>query len=257
MLGFQPLIWMVMKVLIVERSAVPFLLPLPPSGFNAKPDWAKVDLEWFENKEFDLLGYNLYRSDVEGNLGIKLNQQIYLDTTYTDMNAENGTYYYYTVKAVDSLLNESQNNATLRSRVISLDQGVLIVDETIDGDGSPMKPTDQEVDDFYDYLVSNFNTDKYDLIEEEEIGLADLGAYSTVIWHGNDNTDMSSAFNFKQSIIEYLNVGGNFLYTGYRPSKAFENVIGLNGTFGAGEFIYDYLKIEETQGTIFSLFNGS
>jgi hypothetical protein len=242
---------------IVERSAVPFLLPLPPSAFKAKPDWAKVDLEWFENNEYDLLGYNLYRSETEGNLGIKLNQQIYLDTTYTDMNAENGTYYYYTVKAVDSLLNESEDNITLRSRVISLDQGVLIVDETIDGDGSPMQPTDQEVDDFYDYLVSNFTTDKYDLIEEEEIGLADLGAYSTVIWHGNDNTDMSSPFYYKQSIIEYLNVGGNFLYTGYRPSKAFENVIGLNGTYGPGEFIYDYLKIEETQGTIFSLFNGS
>jgi hypothetical protein len=160
------------------------------------------------------------------------------------------------VKAVDSLLNESENNITLRSRVISLDQGILIVDETADGDGSPMKPTDAQVDEFYANLLSNFKSDEYDLIEEQQIGLADLGAYSTVVWHGNDISDMSAPFEFKESIIEYLNTGGNFLYTGYRPSKAFENVVGLNGTFEAGDFIFDYLKIEESKGNIFALFKG-
>jgi hypothetical protein len=242
---------------IIERSAVPFVLPLPPSGFKTNPDWAKVDLEWFENKEFDLLGYNLYRSDVEGDLGEKLNQQIYTDTTYTDMSAANGIYYYYTVKAVDSLLNESDNNVTLRSRVVSLDQGVLIVDETADGDGSLMSPTDQQVDDFYAALLSNFKNAEYDLFEEQQIGLADLGAYSTVVWHGNDIADMSAPFDFRQSIKDYLEFGGNFLYTGYRPSKAFKNVIGLNGTFEAGDFIFDYLKIEESKGSIFALFKGA
>ncbi|MBT8381660.1 MAG: M20/M25/M40 family metallo-hydrolase [Ignavibacteriaceae bacterium] len=242
---------------IIERSAIPYLLPLPPSGFTTLPDWGKVDLEWFENKEYDLLGYNLYRSEVEGLLGEKLNSQIFTDTTYSDLNPENGTYYYYTVKAVDSLLNESENNVTLRSRVISLDQGILIVDETADGDGSPMNPTDEQVDEFYANLLSNFKSDEYDLIEEQQIGLADLGAYSTVIWHGNDMTDMSAPFDFKESIIQYLNTSGNFLYTGYRPSKAFENVIGLNGTFEAGDFVFDYLKIEESKGNIFALFKGA
>jgi hypothetical protein len=242
---------------IIERSAVPLLLPLPPSGFSARPDLLKVELEWFANKEYDLLGYNLYRSEIQSELGDKLNQQIYTDTTYTDMNATNGIYYYYTAKAVDSLLNESENNVTLRSRVVSLDQGILIVDETEDGDGSPMNPTDAQVDNFYAYLLSNFQNDEYDLIEEQQIGLGDLGAYSTIVWHGNDVIDMSAPFVSKQEIEEYLNFGGNFLYTGYRPSKAFENVIGLSGTFDSGDFIYDYLKIEETKGNIFSLFNGA
>ncbi len=59
----------------------------------------------------------------------------------------------------------------------------------------------------------------------------------------------------KMKLIKYLNFGGNFLYTGYRPSKAFEKVVGLNGTFNSGDFIFDYLKIQETKGTIFALFN--
>ncbi len=243
--------------IIVERNATPLVLPLPPSGFTAIPIWHQVELNWNANLEFDLMGYNIYRSEIEGVLGDKQNSSIYTDTIYVDINATNGVYYYYTVKAVDNQLNESENNTTLRSRVVSLDQGILIVDETADGDGSPMKPTDEQVDDFYNELFSNFTSEDYDLIEEGSIGLADIGAYSSVIWHGNDEIDLSGPFNSKQSIKEYLDFGGNLFYTGYRPSKAFEQVVGLQGSFGTGDFIYDYLKIDESLSTIFALFNGS
>lgn len=242
--------------IIVERNLTPLLLPLPPSGFTALPQWHKIELNWNLNQELDLLGYNIYRSEIKGELGDLQNISVYTDTIYVDSDAANGVYYYYTVKAVDDQLNESENNTILRSRVVSLDQGVLIVDETTDGDGSPMNPTDEQVDDFYYDLFSNFNIQEYDLIEEESIGLADIGAYSSVIWHGNDTEDMNAPFDFKQSIKEYLDFGGNFLYTGYRPSYAFERA-GLQGLFGPGDFIYDYLKINESLSTIFALFIGA
>jgi hypothetical protein len=241
--------------LIVERSGVPFAFPLAPEGFTANPQWHQVECFWLNNGENDLLGYNLYRSDIEGQLGTKLNQNILQDTTYVDASAGNGIYYYYTVSALDSSLNESLNNTTLRSRVVSLDQGILIVDETADGDGSIMNPTDAEVDNFYDELLVHFNKQQYDMIEESQINLADLGAFSTVLWHGNDFTDMDAPYDSKVELIKYLNFGGNFLYIGYRPSKAFENVGGQNGTYSSGDFIFDYLKIKETKGTIFALFN--
>ncbi len=243
--------------IIVERNAIPLVLPLPPTGFTALPQWHKVQLNWNANLEFDLMGYDIYRSEIEGALGDKQNSSISTDTIYVDLNATNGVYYYYTIKAVDNQLNESENSTTLRSKVVSLDQGVLIVDETKDGDGSQMNPTDEQVDDFYNELFSNFTSEEYDLIEEGSIGLADLGAYSSIIWHGNDAEDMSAPFNSKQSIKEYLDFGGNLLYTGYRPSKAFEQVIGLQGSFGAGDFIYDYLKIDEALSKIFALCNGA
>jgi len=68
---------------------------------------------------------------------------------------------------------------------------------------------------------------------------------------------MNAPFDYKQSIKEYLDFGGNFFYTGYRPSKAFEQALGLQGSFGPGDFIYDYLKIDETLSTIFALFNSA
>jgi hypothetical protein len=242
--------------LIVERSATPLEFPANPRDFTATPLWHQVRLNWLKNNEYDLLGYNIYRSDIEGEPGDKLNQSIYLDTVYVDNSASNGVYYYYTVKAVDNLLNESINNTTLRSRVVSMDQGILVVDETSDGDGSPMNPTDAEVDQFYNDILEHFNTDQYDIIEEgNKIGLADLGAYSSVIWHGNDMSNLSVPYEYREEIKKYLDFGGKFLYTGYKPSKAFENVSSLNGTFSSGDFIFDYFKIQETKSTIFALFN--
>jgi hypothetical protein len=241
--------------LIVERSATPFELPFAPKGFTANPMWHQVDLSWQKSMEYDLLGYNIYRSIVQGELGERVNQAVYQDTLYVDNDASNGIYYYYTVKAVDSLLNESLDNTTLRSRVVSLDQGILIVDETTDGNGTLLNPTDQQVDDFYEDILNHFNTQQYDMIQENEIGLADLGAFSTVIWHGNDISDMTAPFDYKEEIGKYLDFGGNFLYTGYRPSKAFEKYVALSGSFSSGDFIYDYLKIEQFQSSIFSLFN--
>jgi hypothetical protein len=128
--------------LVVEKSSAPFSIPFAPQGFTTTPLWHQVKLFWFKNKEYDILGFDVYRSVSEGQLGNKLNQNILADTSYVDASAGNGIYYYYTVKAVDSLLNESINNTTLRSREVSLDQGILIVDETADGDGSLMNPTD-------------------------------------------------------------------------------------------------------------------
>ena len=243
--------------LIVERSAQPFEFPFAPQDFTASPLWHQVKFSWLKNKEYDLFGYNIYRSVTEGQLGNKLNQNILPDTSYIDASAGNGIYYYYTVKAVDSLLNESLNNTILRSRAVSLDQGILIVDETADGDGSLMNPTDEQVDEFYAEILAEFTVTEYDLFEIGAIDLADLGAYSTIIWHGNDYQDFNAPFNYKQSIKEYLDYGGNFLYTGYRPAKAFENMSGSPAVFGNGHFIYDYLKIDSTYFKITSLYIGA
>jgi len=242
---------------IVERNCVPRSIPLAPSDFTAIPRWFEVDLLWNKNLEYDLLGYELYRSNVEGELGDKLNSQFLTDTMFVDNSALNGVYYYYTVIAVDSLLNESINNTTLRSRVISLDQGILVVDETADGDGSTMNPIDEQVDDFYDELLSHYKRDEYDLIEAGNIGIADIGAFSTILWHGNDFQDMQAPFDFKEQIMQYLNFGGNFFYTGYRPGKAFEKASGNPVTFEPGDFIYDYLKIDEAAYRVTVLFVGA
>ncbi len=55
-----------------------------------------------------------------------------------------------------------------------------------------------------------------------EIRLADIGAYSTIIWHGNDYFNLDISQIRIDLLKEYLEYEGNLLYTGYVPSKAFE-----------------------------------
>ena len=54
-----------------------------------------------------------------------------------------------------------------------------------------------------------------------------------------------------------MDLGGNFLFTVYRPSKAFEQIFGYQGSYGPGDFIYDYLKIDQSLGSLDALFNGA
>lgn len=240
---------------IVERTGTPLSIPLQPN-FTAEPQWHKVQLNWNRNKEFDLLGYNIYRSTNPDNNFQKLNPSVLLDTVYFDNNAQNGIYYWYRVKAVDSSMNES-TSLTIKSRVVSLDKGILVVDETAEGEGLLANFTDAQVDDYYDYITSSFSHQTYDVVSQGGIGLADLGAFSTIIWFADDSYDLAAPFAAKTSIKKYLDYGGKLFYAGYLPSKAFEGNTNSVATFNPGTFVYDYLKIYQTETRFTSRFSGA
>ena len=242
---------------LTERNMIPNSIPLTPGDFIVNPKPLFVELKWNSNSELDLAGYNIYRAeDIAGNY-TKLNSSAYNDTLYSDNSASAGQYYYYFVKAVDIQQNESISTDTLKSRIISLDKGILLVDETSDGDGTLLNPTDQQVDDYYNMLLTDFIKTDYDILSEGEVTLADLGAYSTVIWQGNDPTDFSGAISSQQAIKDYLNYGGNFLYDGYRPSRALQNNAFTNAKYNPGMFIYDYFKIDSSSSVFNSRFVGA
>lgn len=242
---------------LTERNMIPNSIPLVPDGLTVNPAPLEINLRWNRNMELDLAGYNIYRAESINGSFLKLNGNAYIDTFYTDNSVSAGKYYYYFIKAVDYLLNESPGSDTLRSQLISLDRGILLVDETNDGDGSILNPTDLQVDEFYQQLLGSFIVTDYDIISEGEITLADLGAFSTVIWQADDNISFNSAYNAKSAIKEYLDYGGNFIYTGYRPSKALHNNTSAAAKYSEGMFIYDYLKIDSSLNIINSRFIGA
>nr|NIV13986.1 T9SS type A sorting domain-containing protein [Fodinibius sp.] len=210
-----------------------------------EPDWNEVGIHWSPNQEIDLAGYNIYRADSSGGSPVQLNASLVQDTFWVDNSTANGVYYYYTVRAVDNDQNQSQISEEVRSRAISMDQGILIVDKTADGNGTPMNPTDQEVDDFFNALLSHYPVSEYDVNAEGGIKLADLGAFSSVVWHTNALSDLTLALEARESIGEYLDFGGNLLITSYQPTKVFFNNINYPASFSPGDFIYDYLKIAQ------------
>ncbi|UCD08650.1 MAG: hypothetical protein JSU79_09855 [Dehalococcoidales bacterium] len=91
-----------------EDSAMPTdLPPATPTGLAATPGDGQVSLDWNDNGEGDLDGYNIYRSLTSGDNYTQINGLPVTTSNYTDTGLTNDTTYYYVVTAVDVGSNES------------------------------------------------------------------------------------------------------------------------------------------------------
>jgi hypothetical protein len=81
--------------------------PAAPTGLAATAGDATVSLDWNDNGEGDLDGYNVYRSTTSGSGYSQLNGSLVGSSDYIDNSVSNGTTYYYVVTAVDTSTNES------------------------------------------------------------------------------------------------------------------------------------------------------
>jgi fibronectin type 3 domain-containing protein len=230
--------------LITVKQGSTYFLPQTPTNLADYPQVTSIDLIWDSNQELDIAGYNVYRSTIQGQLGTLLNSTLIPHNMYHDWAVEDGIYYYYTVEAVDDTGNSSGPSAQLYSRCISLNQGVMIIDGTANGSGSTyMQPSDTQVDDYYNNLLSQFQKTQYDLSENANLKLADFGAYSTIIWHCNSITGIEQAYSLRAQIELYLDYGGNLLISTYNPTLAWDMNTTYPQTFEAGDFLYDIFKI--------------
>jgi hypothetical protein len=231
---------------LTERSMTPYSIPLAPENLIAVPKWHAVDLSWGKNIELDFAGYNLYRSiDSTGNYN-KINTQLLTDTLFSDATVSSGIKYYYYVKAQDADNNESEKSNLVASRAVTLDRGILLVDATADGNGSLLNPTDLEVDEFYNSILSGFIKSDYDINSEGEISVMELAPYSTVIWQKDDNQNTIYSSQVIKVIKDYLDYGGKLLFVGHRPARVFGGLTSGGGSYGAGSFLFDYLKIDSS-----------
>lgn len=85
--------------------------PAAPTGLSAIAGDGTVSLDWNDNTEPDLDGYNVYRSTTSGSGYSQINGSLLSSSNYTDNSVTNGTTYYYVVTAVDIDLNESVYSA--------------------------------------------------------------------------------------------------------------------------------------------------
>lgn len=235
--GYSPL---GLDGLVKELSCTPTRVPAMPEHITDIPKSEYIKLTWGKNRELDVIGYNIYRS--EDSSGSVQKIAAVRDTFYVDQNTES-IYYYYQVRAADSTGLESIS-ASIRSRVTGLNAGILLVNET-SGESGPLSPTDAETDSFFTEILRNYKTSTYDLSKEKLIKLADIGAYSTIIWCSNSVNTNSALNKIQEDLKAYLDLGGNFIFNGYLPVESFYGGKPAERRFQPGEFIYDYLKIAE------------
>jgi hypothetical protein len=225
----------------LEESATPGLVPQPPDSMLAMPFRFGMRLSWLANRELDLEGYNLYRRFGSGTY-LKINASIITDTSYRDSSLLSDTTYHYVATAVDTAGNESEQSSEVHGKPITLDHGILLVDETRNGTGQPGNPSDEQVDDFYHAMLHGFTFSDWDVTELGAPEPGDVGPYSTIVWHGDDYSQQQ----LRPSLVglaNYLEHGGKLWLVGWKP------VLALVGTgqypfwFTAGQFPYDYLHV--------------
>jgi len=103
--------------------------PLAPTGLLATSGDATVSLDWDDNYESDVNGYNVYRSTTSGSSYSKLNSLFLSSSNYTDNSVTNGTTYYYVVTAVDISSNESNYSSEVSATPSEI-SSIIIQEET-------------------------------------------------------------------------------------------------------------------------------
>ncbi len=100
-----------MILLRMPSTGVDTIAPASPTGLTASPvTGGIVTLDWNDNTEGDLAGYNVYRSTTSGSGFIKQNNLPVTGSNYTDYHAVTSQTYYYVVRAADTFWNESGNS---------------------------------------------------------------------------------------------------------------------------------------------------
>lgn len=231
---------------LIYGAGVPYSVPLTPYNLTDQPMPDRVRLTWEPNSEMDLAGYNIYRSNSPDVPGSIINGPLLTVTTYDDLDVVGSQlYYYYRIIARDTQYNISPYSEPVRSRPISLDQGVLIVDETKNLSGAnPFQPTDEQVDDYYDLLMNGFETHHFDTeYGADLLRLADIGIYSSILWHGNDFSDMDYPYTVRDALQQYLQNGGNIMLSLYQPTLAFDLNSGYPATFPPSNYLNSVVGI--------------
>lgn len=123
---------------------------------------------------------------------------------------------------------------------------ILIIDETVESKFPfGLSYQDADVDSFYTRIFGT--RDSWDYEKNGMPPKKVLGEYKLLVWHADNyftyERDVHRLPQHINDIIDYLNVGGDFIMGGWRILKSFAHAEPFPKTFREGDFIYDYLHI--------------
>ncbi len=236
-----------------EVSLAPRVAPRAPSELIADPYGTyKIKLDWAANREADFDHYRIFRSEQSGS-GYQLLADEWSDTTFVDSTVQGDVeYYYYTLTAVDTTGNESQMSSEARGFAVTLDQGLLVVDETYIDIGNNMVNGDS-INAFYERALQEYTRAYVDhscpsCPPYPQLRLPELGRYSVVIVHSEDfrgNRSLGADTDSTYSVLKkYLDYGGKVIIEGRRNLSQGDDGDWSIRHFSAGDIRYDRLHVE-------------
>ena len=238
-----------------EVYARPSVVPSVPTGLKSVSYPDSITLSWLGSPQLDIVRYRIYRSTSRYEIFALYDSVDNSVTQYTDVNSAPRTLFYYDIRAVDNEGNQSSPSLIVKGQLVTHDAGILVVDATRDGTGSALNPTDESVDAYYLSLLSHAASPLsfYDVADSIALGIsmsdADMARYSTIIWH-SDLRNGKPIYNDSTAIKQYLDKGGNMIFSGWKLSSSLKLGGGISVTnFSANSFVPNYLKIDSIQTT--------
>ena len=126
----------------IDLPAFDGVAPAVPTGLVATGDDMFVSLDWGDNADPDLAGYNVLRSTVSSGPYLKINGGPLLTSDFVDTGLSNGVAYYYVVTAVDAGGNESGVSAEAGATPQPAGGTIMhveVIDLTVDDQGGGNK----------------------------------------------------------------------------------------------------------------------
>ncbi|MCF7919650.1 MAG: M20/M25/M40 family metallo-hydrolase [Candidatus Cloacimonetes bacterium] len=206
---------------ITETVIMPQSLPRPPQNFCAAPATEDIILTWTPNQELDLAGYNIFRrAETETEFSM-INISLVSDTVYMDHNILPLVYYHYYTQAIDLDGNSGDASSEVISRMATLDQGILLVDLTLDLGAGFGNPDPAEWQQFYQSALTGFAPDIYDLEIAGILPDYELVTYSTIILVQDRSTTLPGMPELLPALEKYQELGGNIVLSGFRVINDF------------------------------------
>jgi hypothetical protein len=180
----------------------------------------EVLLTW-DDSWIEIDGIDIYRSTSLQDDFEKINVEPVSDNFFLDSGLQNDEIYYYKIRAVRNAEYFSKFSEIKQASPMefSLDSGILVIDESKDGNGAPGNPDDITVDEFYaESLGADFTS--YDYAAEGKPELELLSQYSAILWHDDDLSEKNIEANVNE-LGCYLLAGGKLLLSGWKTANYF------------------------------------
>lgn len=134
-----------------EVVVISTLYPDPPAMIVVADIEDSVKLSWIINTHSNIIGYNIYRSEIQGQSYSQINTDLIQDTTYLDLDIQNGLIYYYVITSVNDLRLESPY-----SQEVSAMPGIKEIFEAENADFGGGSSHDSNHDGFFGTGFINF-----------------------------------------------------------------------------------------------------
>jgi hypothetical protein len=128
-------------------------------------------------------------------------------------------------------------------RPLTLDQGILVVDETQNWTSGNL-PRDSTQDRYWDSLLVGYVHEQYEYgTTALRPVLSDFTPYSTVVWHGDDYTQLWASGD-TANLRQYLDWGGKLWLAGWKPTGNVRSNAIYPASFETAPLVRNYFKLD-------------